>query len=83
MSNKDGVWTTLSNQLQVLSCTISMEIEDRGEAHAYLFDTLEDAIARKDELDENIYYCRIGEDKHNTEGNYFLRIHRIVRSGNE
>jgi len=80
MSDKDGVWTKLSDHLQVVSCTIAKEIEDTGDAYGYLFETLEDAIARRDELDKNIYHCYIGEDRYNKEGNYFLRVHKIVRS---
>ena len=80
MSDKDGVWTKLSDHLQVLSCMIANEVGDKGEAYGYLFETLEEAIARRDELDENIYHCYIGEDRYNKEGNYFLRVHRLNRS---
>ena len=79
MSEDKGIWTKLSDHLQVVSVMISNEVMENDEAYAYLYDTLEEAIARRDELDENMYHCYIGEDIHNTEGNYYLRIHRIVR----
>lgn len=83
MSDNEGIWTELSPHLQVLSCMIATEIDEKGEAYGYLFETLEEAIARRDELDKNLYHCYIGEDKHNKKGNYFLRVHRLVRDDNE